>query len=193
MTEECLLDEAIPDRHIYAGKIPWNWNIGMSTMPSLPSSAWPRRRSFTIFTDEEDEYEESEGPPRPFVDEEDAHLVCSYVGTEHLLGKPIRLHAPAIDIDYPVHVRESSPGKSHLFIDRVLTEENYFKLLDVMAEVGLVEKGYVKASKSRKTTYLRMPDVVKGSKTTLDEVVADRKRRMSRPKQALKKAIERLK
>lgn len=84
-------------------------------------------------------------------------------GEDHVLvGSKIRnmefLHAPAIDIDFPVRVVESrTPGHSHLYIDYPLSWEDYQKLLDVMVEVGIVQKGYVGASKERGQTMLRSP------------------------------------
>lgn len=71
-------------------------------------------------------------------------------------------HKPAIDIDMPVHVIESStPGKSHLYIDKEMSWDDYLKLLRVMVEVGLVEEGYLGASEYRGYTTLRKPGNLK--------------------------------
>ena len=77
------------------------------------------------------------------------------------------LHSPALDIDVPMRVIESSTaGHSHLFWDVPMTWEQYTKLLDVMAEVGILEPGYVEVSKKRRGTHLRTPWVRKGDHGT---------------------------
>lgn len=127
---------------------------------------------------------ESPIPPDSFyVDESDAHLVASY--TQTVDG--VRYHAPAIDIDWPVHARESSKGKAHLFIDKQMTQEEYWKLLDVMSEVGLVEPGYVLASKRRHASYLRLPDVTKARPA--EETLRIRKEVLNDPSKSLREAL----
>lgn len=72
------------------------------------------------------------------------------------------MHAPALDIDWPCQLIESStPGHFHLYIDKPLTWAHYVKLLTVMAEVGLLEEGYVGASLRDGATILRRPGVKK--------------------------------
>lgn len=73
-----------------------------------------------------------------------------------------RLHRVLIDVDMPVRAWESStPGHSHVFIDKVMPEEVYFRLLDALAEAGIVEPGYVRASKERRYTSVRLPWIKK--------------------------------
>jgi hypothetical protein len=68
------------------------------------------------------------------------------------------VHAPVIDIDHPCTVVPSAkPGHYHLFIDKEMTRVQYFKLLDVMVEVGIVEDGYVAAAKKNGFTGVRIP------------------------------------
>lgn len=75
---------------------------------------------------------------------------------------PAVFHKPVIDIDLDVKVVESTtPGHHHLFIDKVLTWDQYVRLLCVLAEVGLVESGYVSASIERGYTSVRLPHVKK--------------------------------
>lgn len=75
-------------------------------------------------------------------------------------------HKPVLDIDMDCVLLESStPGHHHLFIDKEMSWENYCKLMDVMAEVGILEEGYVKASKHRKYSAARLPWVRKGDTT----------------------------
>lgn len=67
-------------------------------------------------------------------------------------------HKLLVDIDYPVLAIDSStPGHSHLYIDKELTWDQVLKVLRVLAEVGLVEPGYVAASERRGCTHLRVP------------------------------------
>lgn len=71
-------------------------------------------------------------------------------------------HVVAVDIDKPVlAVPSTTPGNYHLYIDHEMTWPQYSKLLDVMAEVGLVEPGYVAATKRRCHSDLRLPWVKK--------------------------------
>lgn len=71
-------------------------------------------------------------------------------------------HYPVLDLDLPVYVVPSStPGHSHLYIDHLMTWEKYVALLRALADAGLVEEGYVKASIARGHTALRLPWVRK--------------------------------
>ena len=91
---------------------------------------------------------------RPEPDVTDCDIVSSLM--------PDGMHAPCIDIDVPVTVAPSStPGHGHLYIDVPMTWADYERLLTVMAEVGIVEEGYLRASLTRKATHLRLPWVKK--------------------------------
>lgn len=71
-----------------------------------------------------------------------------------------RMHKPVIDLDLDARLVESStPGHHHLHIDKAMTWDNYVRLLCVLAEVGLVEPGYVSASIERGHTSVRLPHV----------------------------------
>jgi hypothetical protein len=72
------------------------------------------------------------------------------------------MHAPAIDIDLPAHlVPSSTPGHFHLYFDKEMPWKDYEKLLKVMADVGLVEKGFYSQAVKFQQTYLRLPHVKK--------------------------------
>lgn len=72
-------------------------------------------------------------------------------------------HIVILDIDVPAALLDSStPGKHHLYIDAPMSWETYSKLLDVMAEAGILEPGYVAASKERGFTAVRLPWIRKG-------------------------------
>lgn len=72
------------------------------------------------------------------------------------------LHRPVLDLDIPAElVASSTPGHSHLYIDHLLTWENYQKLLDALVEAGIIEHGFVATSKKRGSTMVRLPWVHK--------------------------------
>lgn len=72
-------------------------------------------------------------------------------------------HAVLLDLDIPAYlIPSSTPGHSHLYIDTAVPGENYFKLLDALADCGIIEQGYAHASKKKGATYLRLPWVKKG-------------------------------
>lgn len=99
------------------------------------------------------------------TDLDKAHVTTSMVaGSE--------MHKVVLDIDMPAVLLESStPGHHHLYIDHEMTWKNYKRLLNVMAEVGLLEPGYVGASETRKHTALRLPWVRKDA-TGVDSMLA---------------------
>jgi len=85
---------------------------------------------------------------------EDANLVSSLLEN----GK----HAPAIDLDFPIHaIPSTTPGHYHLYLERELEWKQYEKLLKVMAEIGLIEKGFYQSAMHFKQTYLRLPHIKK--------------------------------
>lgn len=66
--------------------------------------------------------------------------------------------APAIDLDFPVDLIPSlTEGHFHLYLNKRLTWEQYKKLLNVMIEVGLVQKGWVESGSKWGCTFLRKP------------------------------------
>lgn len=58
-------------------------------------------------------------------------------------------------------VESSTPGHGHLYMDVILWWDEYEALLEAFAWAGLVEPGYVGASKRREATHLRLPWVRK--------------------------------
>ena len=73
-----------------------------------------------------------------------------------------QLHTPVLDMDIPATlVPSSTPGKNHLYLNAPMTWDQYCKLLDVLAEVGILEPGYVSASKARGFTAVRLPWIQK--------------------------------
>lgn len=71
-------------------------------------------------------------------------------------------HKPVIDIDVPIRVYPSSTlGHFHLYIDKEISWFRYKVLLWAMVKAGIVEEGYLYASKHRKATHVRLPWVHK--------------------------------
>lgn len=113
---------------------------------------------------------------------EEANVMTSLVDIDAVNGRrivgakqttergAITLHRVVLDVDHPVTVVESSTaGHSHVFVDLMLPWQDLVKLMEVLAEIGLVEPGYVNASKARGYTAVRLPWITKGQLTD-DEV-----------------------
>ena len=67
-------------------------------------------------------------------------------------------HKVLLDIDLPCSLIESTtPGHYHLYIDKTLEWGRYERLLTVLADCGILEQGYVEASRARRETNLRTP------------------------------------
>lgn len=72
------------------------------------------------------------------------------------------LHYPVLDIDFTAYtVPSTTPGHCHLYLDRGLSWEQYEKLLSALADAGIIEEGYAKASIYRQATFVRLPTVSK--------------------------------
>lgn len=71
-------------------------------------------------------------------------------------------HRPALDLDIPARlVPSTTEGHSHLYLDVNLSQEEYQKLLDVMWEVGILQRGFVSQLERLGATFLRPPWVKK--------------------------------
>lgn len=91
--------------------------------------------------------------PTP-VSEAEADVVCSDVqGTNGLI------HCPVIDLDLPCQlVPSATPGHFHLYIDRPVPKEQYLAILEAMADAGIVQEGFLRASGTRGYGAVRHPD-----------------------------------
>jgi hypothetical protein len=75
---------------------------------------------------------------------------------------PDGMHSVMLDIDHRAAViPTSTPGHHHLYIDVAVPWDKYLRLMEVMADCGLVEPGYVEASRQRGASYLRLPWISK--------------------------------
>jgi hypothetical protein len=87
-----------------------------------------------------------------------ANLIGSrvYIGGEEY-------HIPMIDLDIDSARTESStPGHSHLWLDKPLTKQQYQKLLNVLHELGIIQTGILNQFDRDGQTCLRVPWVKKG-------------------------------
>ena len=122
---------------------------------------------------------------KSFEGEPDRHKVLRQLEVSNIVGSEVRnsdsskftlseatsghdtMHKPVLDIDMPVWVKESTTeGHFHLIIDHEMPWRDYRKLLIIMKEVGILEKGFVDAALSRKGSWIRTPWTKKRPATT---------------------------
>lgn len=112
----------------------------------------------TIPLAEAEEDEDYEAEHVRTEDIQDAEIVLS-------LDKETGLHRPVLDIDFPLHtVPSSTPGHFHLYLDKPLSWPKYRRLLNALAEAGIIEQGYANVSRARCYTSVRLPWVKKKPK-----------------------------
>ena len=103
---------------------------------------------------------------RPVADIETANVVSSIMrghtptpgggGTGH--------HLPVLDLDVPaVLIPSSTDGHWHLYLDVQVPDAAYWPMLEALATAGVLEGGYVRASKARGYTSVRLPWVKKSA------------------------------
>lgn len=79
-------------------------------------------------------------------------------------------HRPLLDIDFEaVTIESSTPGHCHLYINKELDWKDYKKLLNLLADLGVIEHGYRGASLARGYSALRLPWVKKKGKNVDEE------------------------
>ena len=119
-------------------------------------------RMFKVTTWDEDSsvtYSREEREPAPNVAEANvATSIREDIGDPH--AAPV--HALLIDLDLPAYlVPSSTPGHSHLYVDTAIPQDRYFKLLEALADCGVIQRGYAESSIRRGGTALRLPWVKK--------------------------------
>lgn len=84
----------------------------------------------------------------------DAHIVISR-GTDDY-------HYPVLDLDIDtMHLASSTEGHAHLYINKKMGWTQYVKLMQAMADAGILEQGYVHAAIDRGYSAVRLPWVRK--------------------------------
>jgi len=121
-----------------------------------------RDHKLATIPDPEDPKEDSyDGEHVPAEDISKAHIVLSLDDSG--------MHRPVLDIDLPAAlIPSSTPGHFHLYIDKQLTTSAYVRLLDALAEAGIIEQGYASVSEVRGYTSVRLPWVTKNAKAAAD-------------------------
>lgn len=90
------------------------------------------------------------------VDESEANVVSSRITVDG------SVHMPVLDIDFPAKlIPSSTEDHYHLYLDIEVPHEKYMKLLEVLAECGIISKGCAAASIARGATFVRKPGVLK--------------------------------
>lgn len=87
---------------------------------------------------------------------DEANLITSSIpssGNHHTFMADIDMHCAVVP--------SSTPGHFHLYIDKVLTFEQYMRALSILAEVGIVQHGYAESCRIRGYGCLRLPWVNK--------------------------------
>lgn len=98
---------------------------------------------------------EYNGASEPVVDLDKANIITSAspVGDQHY---------PVLDLDVPAHlIPSSTPGHSHLYIDHPVSQIQLWDICEAMADAGILEQGYFKASRKRGYTAVRLPWIKK--------------------------------
>lgn len=84
---------------------------------------------------------------------------------EEIAPSDFQMHRPILDIDFAAElIPSTTDGHFHLYLDRPMTWKQYKRLLNVMAEVGVIEHGYAQASIERGYSSTRLPWIKKESK-----------------------------
>ena len=133
------------------------------TMPVMPISDLTLRWADVLHDSDSDE---PEGETRVVTDFEHANLINSDVVDR--FNSPVKAaqfanHKLVLDIDFPVKVVESSPGKSHLYIDKPITWDELISIMMTLVTAGIVERNYAMASIRRGYTSVRVPWALKGT------------------------------
>lgn len=68
------------------------------------------------------------------------------------------VHRVVLDLDYDAAlIPSSTPGHHHLILDVAMEWDEYEKLLTALAEAGVIEKNYAKASIAKGYSAIRTP------------------------------------
>jgi len=71
-------------------------------------------------------------------------------------------HFPVLDIDFEANlIPSSTEGHYHLYLEKKLTWKQYSKLLEALADAGIIEEGYLDQSLQREQTFVRLPGETK--------------------------------
>ena len=130
-------------------------------MNTLPSAEPRTLHVAKLATSDYDDTEK-----RPVADIETANVVSSIMRghTPAPGGGGSGHHLPVLDLDVPaVLIPSSTDGHWHLYLDVQVPDAAYWPMLEALATAGVLEGGYVRASKARGYTSVRLPWVKKSA------------------------------
>lgn len=135
----------------------WNASLDAAEVAKGRTLTHLARENFKV-TSEEFHSDRPDLKPRVVESLEEANLVDSRIP-----GKP-DLHRPIFDLDglNATLVPSSTPGNSHLYLDKEVPFDKFLKVLEAMAEAGLVQWGFYRLTKLRGAAFARKPGVKKG-------------------------------
>jgi hypothetical protein len=129
---------------------------------SIATRQWRHVEQWTVNSEEPEDLEKNDSPP--LADLNEANVVTSenpyYEEINKIRGDDSYTykHLPVFDLDCRhSYIPSTTPGHGHLFLDVSLTQEEFEKLLKVLAEVGILDHGYVNASLRRGYSAVRLP------------------------------------
>ena len=91
---------------------------------------------------------------------EEANAISSQIVSNDILKNGKHKVLLDLDVDH-CYVPSTTKGHGHLLIDVDLEWEDYRKLLIMLAQLGILQPGYVDASIDQKGTWLRTPSTKK--------------------------------
>lgn len=99
--------------------------------------------------------------------EEVPFMMGAELVSSEYIGRNGNRHLIAVDIDKPAWLLQSSSHgmwepHHHLYVEVEASWDDYLAWLEASAKIGLLEPGYVSASKARGATFLRLPWIRKG-------------------------------
>lgn len=97
---------------------------------------------------------------------EDVPRSPSVVGEANLVGSEAQgipgYHLPVLDLDFPIHAEPSSTEDHyHLYLNKLITWEQYEAILKAFFDAGLIEEGWYEMSVRRRQGFVRYPGVRK--------------------------------
>jgi hypothetical protein len=114
----------------------------------LPGQVYQVVQTFTEYDAETERY--------ATTDLTEAQVITSLIAGE------TEKHKLVLDIDLPAQlIPSTTEGHFHLYVDTVIEERKWEALLIALAEAGVIEPGYMRASIARGFTAVRLPWIKK--------------------------------
>ena len=119
----------------------------------------------------EDSGDISSAPEERIIEDKVAIYEATAIGSKVQSDYLKDQHQILLDIDVPhVYIPSTTEGHGHLIFRRQVSFAAYLRLMEHMAELGLIEPGFVSATRNRGEAWLRVPWVAKGEVGNVPEV-----------------------